>query len=144
MQMSVSDNLNLVDRAWIESINNRQRDSFLRHHADGVVMYDPTFSKPSKGREALGVWFDGLLAMFPDYRVKKTGGFGQEGWVCLEVEESGTLKGPIRSGKQEIPPTGKSFRIPSSIICHVEDGLINEVRVYYDVMGLMGQLGLGP
>ena len=107
-------------------------------------MYDPTFSKPSTGRAALGIWFDGLLAMFPDYHVEKMRVFGQEDWVCLEVEETGTLKGPIRAGKNQIPPTGKSFKIPSSIICHVENGLINEVRVYYDVMGLMGQLGLGP
>ncbi|HZD12590.1 MAG TPA: ester cyclase, partial [Candidatus Binatus sp.] len=80
----------------------------------------------------------------PDYLIKKTRSFGQEGWVCLEVEETGTLKGPIHAGKNMIPPTGKSFKIPSSIICHVENGLITEVRIYFDVLGLMGQLGLGP
>jgi steroid delta-isomerase-like uncharacterized protein len=141
--MSISDNLSLVDRTWISDVNNRARDSFLRHHSDDIVVYDPSLPKPSRGREALGTWFDGLLAMFPDYHVKRTRVFGQEGWVCLEVEETGTMKGPIHAGKSEIPPTGKSFKIPSSIICHIENGVINEVRVYYDLMGLMAQLGLG-
>jgi len=62
----------------------------------------------------------------------------------LEVEESGIMKGPIHAGLREIQPTGKSFKVPSSIICRVERGRIGEVRIYFDVLGLMGQLGLGP
>jgi len=54
--------------------------------------------------------------MFPDYQVRKEWSFGQDDWVCLEVEESGTMKGAIHSGPREVQPTGKSFKIPSSII----------------------------
>jgi ketosteroid isomerase-like protein len=54
------------------------------------------------------------------------------------------MKGAIHAGPREIQPTGKSFKIPSSIICRVEGGQIGEVRVYFDVLGLMAQLGLGP
>ena len=86
----------------------------------------------------------GLFGMFPDYQIRKVRGFGQDDWVCLEVEESGTMKGPIHAGPREISPTGKSFKIPSSIICRVDQGSIGEVRVYFDVLGLMAQLGLGP
>jgi predicted ester cyclase len=68
---------------------------------------------------------------------KKTG-------CALEVEESGTMKGPIYAGPREIPATGKSFKIPSSIIARIEHGRIQEVRIYFDVLGLMAQLGLGP
>ncbi len=134
----------MVDKAWVDSINNRRRDSFLDSHSEGVIVHDPTVPGPLKGRAALGAWLDGIFKMFPDYQVKKTRSFGQEDWVCLEAEETGTLKGPIHAGKTEVPPTGKSFRMPSSIICHVNAGKISEVRLYYDVMGLMTQLGLGP
>jgi ketosteroid isomerase-like protein len=82
--------------------------------------------------------------MFPDYHITKLRSFGQDDWVCLEVEETGTMRGPIHAGPKEIAPTGKSFKIPSSIIARVEDGHIGEVRIYFDVLGLMGQLGLGP
>ncbi len=144
MQMAEANSLSLVEQAWVERINQRSRELFLTCHSESVLMHDPTFPKPLKGRNALGKWFDELFSMFPDYQVKMVRSFGQEGWVCLETEESGTMKGPIHAGERSVPPTGKSFKIPSSIICKVENGSITEIRVYYDVLGLMTQLGLGP
>ena len=82
--------------------------------------------------------------MFPDYKVREERIFGQDEWVCLEAEETGTMKGPLGAGSHSVPPTNKSFKIPSSIICHVSNNKIDEVRLYYDVLGLMAQLGLGP
>lgn len=143
MQKTITDNLRLVERAWVDSVNKRSQEVFLDLHGESVVIYDPTLGS-LKGRLALGkIWKD-LFSMFPDYQIRKVRSFGQDDWVCLEVEVSGTMKGPIHSGAREIPPTGKSFRIPSSIICGVEDGRIGEVRIYYDVLGLMAQIGLGP
>jgi len=96
------------------------------------------------GRPALDKMWAGLFNMFPDYQIRKVRSFGQDDWVCLEVEETGTMKGGIHAGPREIQPTGKSFKIPSSIICRVEGGRIGEVRIYFDVLGLTAQLGLGP
>jgi len=133
----------LVERAWVDSINERSRESFLDFHAESTVLYDPTLGS-LKGRQALDKMWTGLFSMFPDYQIRRVRSFGQDDWVCLEVEESGTMKGPIHAGPKEIAPTGRSFKIPSSIICRVDEGRIGEVRIYYDVFGLMDQLGLGP
>ena len=127
----------------MDSINQRSQEQFLDLHGESVVLYDPTLGS-LKGRPALDNMWKGLFSMFPDYRIRKVRSFGQEDWVCLEVEESGTMKGPIHAGPREIPATGKTFKIPSSIIARIEDGRIGEVRVYFDVLGLMAQLGLGP
>jgi len=108
-------------------------------------MYDPTLPNPLKGLAALGAWLESLHGMCPDYQVRKVRSFGQDEWICLEAEESGTMRGPLHGpGGRTIPPTNKSFKIPSTIVCRVVNGKINEVRVYYDVLGLMTQLGLGP
>jgi len=48
----------------------------------------------------------GLFNMFPDYQIRRVRSFGQDDWVCLEVEESGTMKGPIHAGPREVQPTG--------------------------------------
>ena len=48
------------------------------------------------------------------------------------------------AGPRESNSTGKSFKIQSSIICRLEGGRIGEVRIYFDVLGPMAQLGLGP
>ena len=130
------------DPGWTASTSVPKK-IFLDLHGESVVIYDPTLGS-LKGRIALGNMWKGLLSMFPDYQIRGMRSFGQYDWVCLEVEESGAMKGPIHAGPKEIPPTGKSFKIPSSIICKVEDGRIGEIRIYFDVLGLMAQLGLGP
>jgi steroid delta-isomerase-like uncharacterized protein len=143
LQTTITDNLRLVERAWVDSINKRSQGEFLDLHRESVVLYDPTLGS-LKGRPALDKMWKGLFSMFPDYQIRKVRSFGQDDWVCLEVEESGTMKGPIHAGPRETPATGKSFKIPSSIIARVQDGQIGEVRIYFDVLGLMAQLGLGP
>jgi steroid delta-isomerase-like uncharacterized protein len=143
LQATIADNVRIVERAWVDSINKQSKGEFLDLHGESVVLYDPTLGS-LKGRSALDKMWTGLFSMFPDYQIRKMRSFGQDDWVCLEVEESGTMKGPIHAGPRETPATGKSFKIPSSIICRVEDGRIEEVRIYFDVLGLMAQLGLGP
>ena len=143
LQTTIADNVGLVERAWVDSINKRSKEKFLELHGESAVLYDPTLGS-LKGRPALDKMWTGLFSMFPDYQVRKVRSFGQDDWVCLEVEESGTMKGAIHAGPREVQPTGKSFKIPSSIICRVEGGRIGEVRIYFDVLGLMAQLGLGP
>jgi predicted ester cyclase len=143
LQTTVADNVRIVERAWVESINKRTKEGFLDLHGESTILHDPTLGS-MKGRQALDKMWTGLFSMFPDYQIRRVRSFGQDDWVCLEVEESGTMKGPIHAGPKEIAPTGKSFKIPSSIICRVEEGRIGEVRIYFDVLGLMAQLGLGP
>jgi predicted ester cyclase len=143
LQTTITDNLRLVERAWVDSVNNQSERSFLDLHGDSVILYDPTLGA-LKGRPALSKMWKGLFSMFPDYHITKVRSFGQDDWVCLEVEETGTMKGPLHAGPKEIAPTGKSFKLPSSIIARVEDGRIGEIRIYFDVLSLMGQLGLGP
>ena len=143
MQATTVDNVRVVERAWVESINTRSKQDFLDLHLEYVTLYDPTLGSVS-GHSGLEKMWTGLFGMFPDYQIRKIRSFGQDEWVCLEVEETGTMKGPIHAGSREVKPTGKSFKLPSSIICRVDGGRIGEVRIYFDVLGLMTQLGLGP
>ncbi len=145
LELSGPANLRLVEKAWVEALTANAVDQFLSLHSEDVVLYDPTLPKPLKGHSELRGLVEGLYKMFPDYHVSKVRSFGQDEWVCLEAEETGTMQGPIHGpGGHMIQPTGKSFKIQSSIVCKTSDGQISEVRIYYDVLGLMGQLGLRP
>lgn len=138
-------NLQVVRHAWVDVLSSGRAAEFSELHSKDVVVYDPTLPQPLNGRMALRGWMENLFRMFPDYKVRCERVFGQDEWVCLEAEESGTLKGPIHGpGNQSVPPTNKSFKIPSSIVCRVTNKEIVEVRLYYDVLRLMAQLGLGP
>ena len=144
-ELGLSRNLRVVEEAWVEALKKKSIEEFLKKHSEDVVLYDPTLPGPLKGQSALRELVEGLYRMFPDYEIKKVRSFGQDEWVCLEAEETGTMKGPLHGpGGRTIPPTNKSFKIPSTFVCKVVGGRISEVRVYFDVMGLMAQLGLGP
>jgi SnoaL-like polyketide cyclase len=144
-EMSDVGNCRLVEKAWVEGLSSKNIEQFVNCHEDSVVLYDPTLPKPLKGQGELRNWVTGLYGMFPDYHVDRVRSFGQDEWVCLEAEESGTMRGPLHGpGGHNVPPTNKSFRMQSSIVCKTIGGKISEVRLYYDVLGLMGQLGLGP
>ena len=141
----VAENLQVVHRAWVDALSNKEIDDFVGLHSETVVVYDPTLPQPLRGRTALRDLIQNLYGMFPDYKLKEERIFGQDEWVCLEAEESGTMKGPMHGpGGRTVQPTNKSFKAPSSIVCRLEKGKIAEVRVYFDVLGLMAQLGLGP
>ncbi len=128
--------------AWGDAFNRRDKGRFTELHSESVVFHDPTLPQPIRGRADLGEWFDGLFKMFPDCRVEIDRVYGLGDWVCAECVETGTMKGPIRHPKGEVPATGKSFRMNLVVVCRVEGGRIAEVRGFYDVPDLMTQLGL--
>jgi ketosteroid isomerase-like protein len=44
----------------------------------------------------------------------------------------------------EIPATGRKFDFPFVAIFRVHDGKIGSIRIYYDQLELLAQLGLMP
>ena len=43
-----------------------------------------------------------------------------------------------------IPATNKSIRLPYAFFAKVEGGKFAETHLYFDVAGMMAQLGIGP
>ena len=132
----------LVERAWIEDLSKADAAHFASAHAEDAVVHDPTFPAPLQGRKAIEGWLVGLYRMFPDYHVEKVRTFGEGDWICLEEVVTGTMKGPLEAPGHSVPASGKSFRINAVVLCRLKGRQIAEVRTYYDVMGLMAQLGL--
>ena len=69
--------------------------------------------------------------------------FARDGWTCSIAELTGTHQGPMMSfdGKV-IPPTNKSFKVDFCTVAMWKEGRIVEENLFYDVMGMMKQLGL--
>ncbi len=71
--------------------------------------------------------------------------FGQGNWVVSEEFVTGTNTGPVTSPTgEEIPPTNKPIRMNQALVFQVENGLIQEVHLYFDQLGMLTQLGLAP
>lgn len=65
-------------------------------------------------------------------------------WTCSVARWTGKMVGPMTgSGGKEIPPTGKSFELNFCTVACWRNGQIVEENLFYDLVGLMRQIGLG-
>jgi len=140
--MTVEENLRLTD-ARMEALNAHDLDRFLDFHAESVIINAPGLPEPMKGRAAGRELVRGFLTAFPDLHLRKERSFGQGDWVCVESTFTGTHKGPLQGpGGQMVPATNRSFRIPDCTVFKLEGGKVTEVHGYFDLLGMMAQLGL--
>lgn len=108
-------------------------------------MYSPQTPEPTKGIAPHRESMQGLLTAFPDMQMTEEQSFGQGDWMCVTWTATGTHTGPLAGpGGQTIPPTGKPVRLDLCGVAKVEGGKITEEHNYFDLLGMMAQLGLAP
>jgi ketosteroid isomerase-like protein len=142
---SVEENMRLMktlDDAW----NAQDWDTFDSRHAENVVVYWPGQPEPTRGGPAHRAESIEFFKTFSDnhvgndpYKVL----FGQGEWTCSVARFTGTMKGPMkRPDGTTIPPTNKSFDVEFCTVAHWQNGQIVEERLFYDLVGLLRQIGL--
>lgn len=112
------------------------------------AVYWPGQPNPTRGRDNHEAEAKEFFKTFPDnhlinnpYKIL----FGQGDFTCTIADFSGTMKGSMKGpdGKA-IPPTNKKFRIEFCTVAHWnEKGEILEERLFYDLVGMTKQIGLG-
>ena len=79
----------------------------------------------------------------PDFRIEIKVFFTSEEYFAWEMDLKGTFTNPFITPQGEIPPTGKEFILPLVGIYKVtSEGLISEIREYYDSPVALKQMGL--
>jgi predicted ester cyclase len=132
-----------LDDAW----NSQDWDTFDKRHRQDVVVRWPA-QPPTHGGKAHRAEGVQMFKTFPDNHVGnrpyKTL-FASGDWTCSIARFTGTMTGPmIGPDGKEIPPTGKSFEVDFCTVARWdENGQIVEENLFYDVVGMMKQLGLG-
>jgi hypothetical protein len=90
-----------------------------------------------------------LFKTFPDnhlinhpYKVE----IAQGEWTCTVADFRGTMTGPMTmAGGTVIQPTNKSFHVDFCTVARWnEQGQIVEENLFYDLMGMLKQIGLMP
>lgn len=140
----VKENMRLMktlDDAW----NAQEWDTFKKRHAENTAVYWPGQPEPTRGRaahhkEAVEFFktFDNRLINNP-YKIF----FGQGDYTCSVADWTATMIGPMKTpdGKT-IPPTHKTAKLEFCTVAFWKNGEIVEERLFYDVVGMMKQLGL--
>ena len=130
-----------LDDAW----NARDWDTFKKRHAEDVAVYWPAQPEPTKGRhnhhkEAMEFFkaFDNHLDNNP-YKIL----FGHGDYTCSVARWTGTNIGQFMGPDgQTVPATNRKFELEFCTVAHWKNGEIIEEKLFYDLVGLLKQLGV--
>ena len=131
-----------LDDAW----NSQDWDTFAKRHRKDVVVRWPG-QGPTHGVHDHRLEGVQMFKTFPNNRVGnrpyKTF-FASGEWTCSIARFTGTMTGSMPGpGGKEIAPTGKSFEVDFCTVARWdESGQIVEENLFYDLVGLMTQIGL--
>ena len=127
----------------VDAFNRNHTATFAALYAADAVVHDPLYPQPLRGREAIEQDVVDIRRALPDAKFAFR--------ALLEVEEmaagqyilSGTHDGPFATSEGEIPASGKALNSEGAVFSRFNaQGEIVEERRYYDVAGMLSQLGL--
>ena len=143
--MSESENMELMktlDDAW----NTQDWETFKKRHAANTAVYWPGQPEPTRGRDAHHKEAVEFFKTFPDNRVANSPykiSFSQGNYTCSVADFTGTMKGTMKGADGKIiQPTNKKFKVELCTVALWKNKEIVEERLFYDVVGMMRQLGL--
>ena len=142
--MTADENMQLMqtlDDAW----NAQDWDTFERRHKPDTLVRWPG-QPPTHGVHNHRAESVQMFKTFPDNHVGNRPYkvfFASGDWTCSIARFTGTMKGAMQGpdGK-EIPPTGKSFEVDFCTVARWDKGQIVEENLFYDLVGMMRQIGL--
>lgn len=127
----------------IKAFNEHDAAAWASHYASDAVLFDPQYGEPKQGQAAIRKDIDDFFAAFPDIQFNITGIVGTGDKAAIHGTGAGTHKGPMEGPSGTIEATNKRAEIPfAAFVVTNAEGLITEERRYYDMAGMMMQLGL--
>lgn len=141
--MGAQDNAAAV-QAFNDAFNARDVDAAVALCTPSVqltnVANGATFSGPDGVRQFFSAW----TTAFPDGKVTNTAIVADDQRGVVEFTGRGTQTGPLEGPGMTIPATGKPVEIRFIAICEAQAGKISGLRLYFDSMGMLIQLGVVP
>ncbi len=127
-----------IVRRLIEEIWNRGNlalaDEML---TTGFVRYGPAAEGEVRGQEGLKRLVTMYRTTYPDLRVRLEEQVAEGALIATRWTAQGTHRGELMG----IAPTGKGMTVAGVIIDRVAGGKIEAEWAYYDLMGMLQQLG---
>jgi steroid delta-isomerase-like uncharacterized protein len=129
--------------AHIRSFNNHDASAWGARYAAEAVLSDPQYPEPLRGRAAIQKDVEDFFAAFPDIQFTLTDTVVSGDVAALEGTATGTHRGPMETPGGTVPATNKTVTMAFAAFIRLDgEGRITEERRYYDVAGMLQQLGL--
>ncbi len=145
--MTAEDNLKLMktlDDAWNAGPDSDMWEVFRKRHREDVKVFWPNQPLPTVGRHSHDVEaveffknFNNRLVNNP-YKIA----FGQGDHTCTVADWTVSLKRPMKGADGTMVQPGKVAHLEFCTVATWKNNEIVEERLFYDVVGLMKQLGL--
>lgn len=145
--MGAKENLELMktlDDAWNAGPDSPLWETFMKRHKEDVKVYWPNKPEPTKGLHNHDVEareffksFDNRLVNNP-YKIM----FADGDHTCTVAEWTVTTKVPMKGADGKTVPPGRTAKLEFCTVATWKNGEITEERLFYDVVGMMKQLGL--
>jgi steroid delta-isomerase-like uncharacterized protein len=122
--------------------------SFVKGDFDGAIAVyaeDADVSDPTgkyRGKEQILTQLKVWNTAFPDAKGEVTNQLTEGDQVLTEVTFRGTHTGPLAGAMGTIAPTGKRAELNMAIVNWFRNGKVQHERSYFDLAGLMQQLGI--
>lgn len=135
-----------------EAIARAEVDKYNAHDLDGLaalfssdaeVINVPT-GVTGRGSKAARDSAQTLLTAFPDGKFQIISVVAGEQGAAVEYWGRGTHTGKLVARGGALEPTGRKLEVRICDVMDIQGGKIKSVRSYWDMYGLMSQLGLIP
>jgi steroid delta-isomerase-like uncharacterized protein len=140
----VSEARKVLEQA-IQRWNATDRDGWAALYTEDVVYEGPGGARISGLTDLKERYFDALVTAAPDRGSSDVVLIAEGDHVVEQARYVGTHTGTWRNPDgAEIPATGKKIDFPFVGIFQVRDKKISSIRIYYDQVEVLTQLGLMP
>jgi steroid delta-isomerase-like uncharacterized protein len=130
--------------AFYEAWNAGDLNKMDPYQADNYVSEQPG-AAGVLDKERSKMYLQNFLTAFPGSRFEVLRTISQGDYVVQHWKVSGTNSGTLHSPSgAAIPPTGKSVVVTGSTTSEVKNGKIVRQWAYWDLAGLLAQMGLLP
>jgi ketosteroid isomerase-like protein len=113
-----------------DCLNRHDADAASKLFAENVLFWEPSYDEPRRGRAAVKREFEGFFAMLPDIKFTPLTMLAEGDHAFHEWHYQATYQ-------------GRSIELRECAIVRLNaENLFEEVRIYFDRLTLLRQLGL--
>ena len=134
-----------VARVGVDVFGSADWDRYRSILAPGAVYQEYATGRRVEGVDAIIEVNQGWKQGFPDASGEVTNALASGNTAVLEITWQGTQTGELVTPTgQTLPPSGKHATVKAVQLVTVEGGKVTETRHYFDLMGLLAQIGAVP
>lgn len=123
-------------RDALTALERHDVEPYIAMMAPDFEVQDPTSPEPLRGREVVRKVNEGFAEAMPDLASKILSTAVGPDVVAVELQVSGTFKGPLKFPQGTIPPTGRHFEFTYAAFYRFNsEGLLTSVRNYGSDIG---------